>query len=463
MIGVFLIFGKWLRLHVKIFQNYFIPTSLIAGLIGLILNENLIQKFLSLFFGQTSFLKQEIIPFSVHEVWAEIPGLFITLIFASLFIGKDFGRFKESWKITKSQIAFAQSVSWGQYVVGFLVTLLILVPFFDGNILSAALIEISFEGGHGTAAGMQSSFTELGFKAGGDLALALATFGIVSGIVSGIILVNWGIRKNKTKIAQKPDALSTSEKKGIYKEGERPSIKLTTRAHSIDSISIHLAFILLAIGIGMLMLKGLVLIETLTWGHYFDVHILSHIPLFPIAMLAGVIVQLILQKIGYSYLINRKLILRIQNFVLDILIVAAVASISLTVIGNHLETFLILAFAGFLWNLSAFIFLAPRMIYPYWFERGMTDYGQSMGMTTTGLLLLQIVDPEKETPAFETFGYIQLFFEPLLGGGIFTAASLPLIAEFGPYVMFGFTLIVFLIFLTYGLYNFKKRDKQYRN
>lgn len=36
------------------------------------------------------------------------------------------------------------------------------------------LIEIGFEGGHGTAAGMADTFADLGFEEGADLALGLA-------------------------------------------------------------------------------------------------------------------------------------------------------------------------------------------------------------------------------------------------------------------------------------------------
>lgn len=59
-------------------------------------------------------------------------------------------------------------------------------------------------------------------------------------------------------------------------------------------------------------------------------------------------------------------------------------------------------------------------------------FGQSMGMTVTGLLLMRIADPTNRSGALEAFGYKQLMFEPIVGGGLFTAASLPLIARFGP-------------------------------
>jgi ESS family glutamate:Na+ symporter len=47
-----------------------------------------------------------------------------------------------------------------------------------------ALIEIGFEGGHGTAAGMRPVFEQLGFGTGADLAVGVATVGIVGGVVT---------------------------------------------------------------------------------------------------------------------------------------------------------------------------------------------------------------------------------------------------------------------------------------
>ena len=47
------------------------------------------------------------------------------------------------------------------------------------------------------------------------------------------------------------------------------------------------------------------------------------------------------------------------------------------------------------------------------------------------LALLRMVDPDNESGAFESFAYKQLFFEPIVGGGLFTAASPALIARFG--------------------------------
>ena len=71
------------------------------------------------------------------------------------------------------------------------------------------------------------------------------------------------------------------------------------------------------------------------------------------------------------------------------------------------------------------------MLPDFWFERGIGDVGQSMGVTATGILLLRMVDPENRSGGFESFAYKQLFFEPIVGGGLFTAAAPVLVVQLG--------------------------------
>ena len=65
------------------------------------------------------------------------------------------------------------------------------------------------------------------------------------------------------------------------------------------------------------------------------------------------------------------------------------------------------------------------------FERAIADFGQSLGVTATGLLLLRTVDPENKTEATAAFGYKQLLHEPFMGGGIVTALALTLVFTIG--------------------------------
>ena len=67
----------------------------------------------------------------------------------------------------------------------------------------------------------------------------------------------------------------------------------------------------------------------------------------------------------------------------------------------------------------------------YWFQNAIVSFGQAVGMTATGLLFAQMVDPKNRTNTVDAFGYKQLMFEPLMGGGIVTALSMPLILTLG--------------------------------
>ena len=145
----------------------------------------------------------------------------------------------------------------------------------------------------------------------------------------------------------------------------------------------------------------------------------------------GVFIQIVISRRWGRHVIDRNLINRIAGTALDIIIVAALATLSLTVINENFLPFLLLAVSGIVWNVLGFLFLAPHLIPKYWFENGIPNFGQFMGMTVTGILLFRMTDPDNRSGALESFGYKQLLFEPTVGGGLFTASALPLIAQFG--------------------------------
>src|SRR5699024_5359429 len=123
------------------------------------------------------------------------------------------------------------------------------------------------------------------------------------------------------------------------------------------------------------------------------------------ATLGGIIVQLVLSQMDQAEIVDRHLINRIQGVALDILVVSAIGAGALDVIGSYVIPFLLLAITGISWNVFGVLVLAPRIIPSYWFERAIGDFGQSTGVTATGLLLMRVVDPDNESPALESFGY----------------------------------------------------------
>ena len=227
----------------------------------------------------------------------------------------------------------------------------------------------------------------------------------------------------------------------------------------IDPLSLNLGFTGLAIVIGWLILQILTAIESFTWGKG-GLELIGAVPLFPVALIGGIIVQLVMKQLDLDCLIIRRLQERTAGVALDIVVVTALASINLTVIGANIGVFLSLAIIGIVWNILAFVYLAPRIIPVYWFERGIGDMGQSMGVTATGILLIRMVDADNSTGAFESFAYKQLFFEPILGGGLFTAAAPTLIAQFGSVSIFFLTTGLLAFWLIFGMINCQRTKRK---
>ena len=69
---------------------------------------------------------------------------------------------------------------------------------------------------------------------------------------------------------------------------------------------------------------------------------------------------------------------------------------------------------------------------------------------------MKIADPDNKTPAYEAFGYKQIAFEPLFGGGLITGISLPIIYNFGPWPLFGVMLALVVLGMGSGLFYFGK-------
>jgi ESS family glutamate:Na+ symporter len=455
-LGVALIVGKALRRTVPFFRRYFIPSSVLGGVVILLLGPEVLGRVVP---G----LPQGLFSEGMVEIWRQLPGYLINLVFAGLFLGKDIPGLRTIWHLAGPQAAFGQTVAWGQYVIGIGLTLVFLSPAFGVPPMFGALLEIGFEGGHGTAAGLGPTFEAVGWAEGQDLALAVATVGVIAGVVVGMVLINWGIRRGVTRFvtskdrvrdeAEKLEALDDSLEERQSGEERRSLVQF----ESIEPLSFHLAYMGAAIGVGYALLRALVWIESVTLLPLGVPELVGLIPLFPFAMIGGVIVQKLHSRFAPSLPLDRQLITRAQGVALDFLILSAVGTLSLGALADNWAPLVILVGVGIAWSVASFVFLARRMIPDYWFERAVGDLGQSLGMTATGLLLMRIVDPRYQSPAFEAFGYKQLLFEPLVGGGVATALSVPVIAAFGPIPSLIVCVVLMGVWMAVGLLYFGRK------
>jgi len=457
MVGLLILLSRYVKQKVPIFQRLYLPESIIAGAIALLLGPGVLGAIAGAI-GINEYLAENgLFPETMRTVWAQSPGVFINIVFAALFLGETIPHPRDIWRKTAPQVAFGQTLAWGQYVIGLLLTLVILTPIFGVDPIAGCLIEIAFEGGHGTAAGMAEVFENLNFPEGPDLALGLATVGIVSGVIAGTALANWGREKGYIQQTEThlPGDAFFQETEGTEEREIRSQRARLMNNLLVDPLSLNFGFVGLAIAIGWIILQVLKFLEVLTWGQ-FGLELAAAVPLFPMALVGGLIVQLMMKRLGLDLLIIRPLQQRISGVALDVVVVTALASINLMILGANMGVFIILAVAGIAWNIWAFIYLAPRIIPVHWFERGIGDMGQSMGVTATGILLIRMVDPENKTGAFESFAYKQLFFEPIVGGGLFTAAAPALVVQFGPVSVLLLTAGLLAFWLIFGFMNFRQ-------
>ena len=437
-----LVAGKILRIRIPLLQRLYIPTSVIGGVLGLIV--------LQVCGGS--------IPGGWTAGWTQLPGFLINIVFAALFLGVTIPPLKEIWRRSAPQLAYGQVVAWGQYLVGLGLVLFVLGPLFGLPDVFGVVVEVGFEGGHGTAAGLRDTFAAFNWPEGSDYALASATVGVVSAIVAGIILINWAARKGYTHRLKPLDKLGTGEWGGFYSPDRRPVAgRQTVPADSIDSLAFHLAVIGIAVLIGFGLKQLLIQVESL-WPSLQRSHALSGFPLFPLCMLGGLMVQVFLdrfRKIPFVPL-DHALMQRLSGTALDFLVVAAISTIRLEIITAQWLPFLLIVLGGITWNVCCVMFLARRLLPDAWFERSIAEMGQSMGVTATGLLLLRAVDPENETAAPSAFGYKQLLHEPFMGGGLWTSLAIPLVVIHGGLPIFILSALVIAAWMLV-LYWLKRR------
>jgi ESS family glutamate:Na+ symporter len=112
---------------------------------------------------------------------------------------------------------------------------------------------------------------------------------------------------------------------------------------------------------------------------------------------------------------------------MDILVVAAIASLNLQAVAALLVPFLTLLICGMIWaTLCLFVFARWLLPKEHWFQLGLINYGMSTGTTASGFVLLRMVDPELKSGAAEDYALAAPLSAPFIGGGMITIA-LPLL------------------------------------
>ena len=421
-----------------------VPEALLAGCLGLLIAPS----------GPLPLLPQGVI-----DVWSALPLVLLTLVFGSLLLGKPLPRIGALWRPVTAQLLLALTLAFGQFLVGGLAVLLVLQPLAGAPPVMAALIEVAYEGGHGSAAAMGPTYARLGLESGEALGLAMATVGLLTAtLVGGLVVVLGRSRRwplaSTLPIAQEPlAALPVGAPLSEAPRSEAATPKPPPLAHLVRRLGVwlpNLALTGLAVLLGVLMLAGLQWLAARLGGGF--ALVIDGLPVFPLALLGSLLVRLLLERGGRAHWVTAAVQGRVGTLAADLLITAATACLDLRLLGQQWLPLTVLAVAGLTWNVAVVLLLAPRILPPNWFERGLVEFGQATGVAASGLLLLTMVDPGDQGDALTPFSIKQLLLQPFIAGGIVTVVAPLAIQGWGLPAWTGLCLGLVLVWIGLGLW-----------
>ena len=439
ILSVLLVAGKILRVQIPLLQKLYLPSSIVGGLLGLLL--------------VTCF--REHVPESLTDEMRQMPGFLINVIFATLFLGGGVPKVKNLAASVLPQLTLAQIVVWGQYVVGVGLAGFLLVPAFKVSPAFGNLLELGFEGGHGTVGGMSEAFRAHGWEDGIALGYTVATAGMICGIALGMCLVNWAYARGYIKTVRPFGKRSLSERRGIHPKNARPSAgRQTVLPDSVDSLAWHIAIVGIAVLIGFGILQGCKMAEIALFPES-KTRLFLGFPMFPLCMVGGALLQIVARLVKVDLLVDREQMTRISGAALDYLALSAVTTIQLSVVAANWMPLTIMVVVGIVWTVFAVMFFSPRLFGEAWFERGIAEFGQATGVTATGLLLLRTVDPDSKTIAAASFAGKQLLHEPAMN--LWVALAFALVLTIGWMPVFLISVAMLAIWIGVGLFLIRRR------
>lgn len=386
ILAALLLFSNLLRRKIRFFRNALAPTSVIAGFIGLILNETCLLT-----------LDVDLLHMLTYH------GLAIGFIALSLRIPR-----MQDVKKQKGDGVY-NSVNSGMLIVsnylmqgalGLAITIIASLTFAPNFFkASGILLPMGYGQGPGQGNNIGAMYESYGFVGGQSFGLAIASLGFVWASIGGIAYLYYLKKKNKLP---KTAVQHTGEKAEIiFQEDDEVPL-----SEPVDRLTLQVALITLVYLLTYGLIYGILWLLGLSPALAGLVEILSPL-LWGLNFLIGSILALLMRgslqkfrKKGWmshqypnTYLLNR-----ISGFAFDVMVVGAIATISIADLKDNWLVFAIMTtlggFATLYYNIKM-----TRIVYPDYPVAGMMGmYGMMTGTASTGIMLLREVDPLFRTP-----------------------------------------------------------------
>lgn len=391
-----LLTANTLKRKIKFLQVSLIPTSVLGGLLLLILSivyrqitgENIFD---TTFFGGNGSMKLEMITYHCLALG---------------FIATSFKPSKERFNKKRTAEVFNTGVTTvASYLLQGIVGLAITIPvaaFIMKDFFPAAGIILPFGFGQGTGQAMNyGNIYEMdyGFMGGKSFGLTIAACGFLSAALGGVIHLNILRKKGKLVIGAKETAEDYTGE-DIQAKDEIPM------NGSLDKITVQMGFVLTAyLGTYFVMyLLGELLpsLKSIIYGFNFLFGVLIAIAV------NSVVAALRRSGLMKRRYINNFLLDRIGGFFFDLMIVAGVAAIQLDVVERYWGVILVMSVAGLVVTYLYNWFISKVLFPEYQNEQFLVMYGMLTGTASTGIMLLKEIDRDLTSLASENVVYQNL-------------------------------------------------------
>ena len=375
----------------KILQDYLLPTSVLAG--ALLLAMSAIYK---LFTGLHMF---------EHTFYGGNGATILEIItYHALALGFIASTFTDS-KNTLGKERQAEIFNTGlttvstymvQAIGGMGFTILLSRFFKDTFPVSGVLLCFGFGQGTGQALNYGNIYeTQYGFIRGKSFGLTIAAFGFLCASFGGVFYLSYLRRSGKVDAVIKRNATIRTEKNA--KDDIVPVFE------SMDTLSVQLAFVMgayLLTYLAMLLLGNLLPgLKAVIYGFNFLLGVLAA------TVTKSFVYKLYDKNVFKKKYINTFLMTRIRNFFFDIMVVAGIAAIQLSALGNFLWILILLGIIGLVLTYVYNHLVARILFKDYSQEQFLGMFGMLCGTASTGIILLREVDPDFNSPVADNMVY----------------------------------------------------------
>ena len=388
---VSLLAANALKRAIRFLEASLIPTSVLAGALLLLISEAVriltgVEIFQTAFFDGRGIEHMELLTYHMLGLG------FVASTFkgASGKLGK-----KRTGEIFDTGVTTVSNYLI-QGVLGLAISLIAVLVMKDFFPAAGLLLPFGYGQGTGQAMNYGNIYeTQYGFTGGKSFGLTIAALGFLSASIGGVIHLNILRRQGKIKPRRnQEDGLRSEE---IQSANEIPMMD------SIDKMTIQIALVAAAYLLAYLFMLGLGVLlpgmKAVVYGFN-----------FLLGVLAASLIKLALRLLKKAGVVKRDyvnsfLMTRVSNFCFDLMVVAGIAAIRLSILQDYWGVILIMGVLGALLTYYYNRLVAKKLFPAYEQEQFLMMYGMLTGTAITGTILLREIDSDFKTPAADNMVY----------------------------------------------------------